>query len=283
MPSPAPQTKDWSANQYLKFDTERTRPVHDLITQLKPHITTPTPRIYDLGCGPGNSTQALLSAFPSAHITGLDSSPDMLRKARVTLPSIDFTLGDVATFDVEKGKDAHVLFSNAVFHWLRAEQRIPALTRLFQSLTQGAVLAVQMPDNYAEASHALMRETATMENVSWSACFAGAAVGDLSNQTRPDFDPVESVETFYNALVPFAEEVNVWRTSYHHVLKDAEAVMEWVRGTGLQPFLNRMEDEEVKKAFLREYQSKLKVAYPEMVDGNVLLVYPRVFIVAVRK
>jgi trans-aconitate 2-methyltransferase len=77
--------------------------------------------------------------------------------------------------------------------------------------------------------------------------------------------------------------VNIWRTTYQHVLKDAGAIVEWVKGTGLQPYLHRITSSSAKEAFLSEYEKKLKDAYPELSDGSVLLAYPRLFVVAVRK
>jgi trans-aconitate 2-methyltransferase len=59
--------------------------------------------------------------------------------------------------------------------------------------------------------------------------------------------------------------------------------VEWVKSTGLQPYLHRIGDETAKTAFLTEYEKKLKHAYPELADGKVLLGYPRLFVVAVRK
>ncbi|EOA88694.1 hypothetical protein ACJQWK_06167 [Exserohilum turcicum] len=276
--------KDWSAAQYLKFNNDRTRPVYDLVSQIVPHVSCSQPRMYDLGCGPGNSTKVLHDAFPTARITGMDSSPDMLRRARADFqgtPNVDFVPGDLTSYQAEA--DAHVLFSNAVFHWLRCTERMPTLVRLLQGLSPGGVLALQMPDNYDEPSHALMRLVATMPSQPWSKYFASTRVGHVADAGRPDLDAVEAPAAFYNALVPYASSVNVWRTQFHHVLKDAAAIVEWVKGTGLLPYLNRIEHEDAKKAFLAEYQGRLKEAYPEMSDGNVLLVYPRLFIVAVRK
>jgi trans-aconitate 2-methyltransferase len=280
MSTPTP-AKDWSASQYLKFNTLRTRPVHDLLSQVLPHVSSPTPRIYDLGCGPANSTEVVAAAFPSAKITGMDSSPDMLSKARATLPSAEFVLGDLATFKVEEEPD--LLFSNAVFHWLRKEERIPTLVRLFEDMKVGGVVAIQLPDNYDEPSHAAMRDTASMSSAPWSKYFEHAKPGNSTHDARPDLDPVEAATTWYNALIPHAADVNVWRTQYSHVLKDAGAIVEWVKGTGLQPFLNLIEDGEAKKAYLAEYERRLSELYPKMVDGKVLLVYPRLFVVAVRK
>lgn len=293
MPSPTPTKKDWSSTQYTKFLTQRTRPVHDLIAFLAPHIRTHEPRIYDLGCGPGNSTSALLSAFPNARVTGMDSSPDMLARATKEVPGVEFVQGDLASFEVAeadgKGKDegegggADLIFSNAVFHWLRSPTRLPTLVRFFQALKPGGVLAIQVPDNYTEPSHRLMRETATMSGAVWAPFFADTRVGDVHDGARPDLDPIESPGEFYDALVPWASSVDVWRTSYQHVLKDAGAIVEWVKGTGLQPYLNRIEDEGAKKAFLEEYERRLKGEYRELVDGKVMLAYPRLFVVAVKK
>ncbi|KAE8864793.1 hypothetical protein PTNB73_05681 [Pyrenophora teres f. teres] len=276
------QKKDWSATQYLKFNNERTRPVYDLLSQVTPHLSSsPNPRIYDLGCGPGNSTKVILDAFPTARITGMDSSSDMLKKASGSLPSVEFVAGDLATFKVDQ--KANLLFSNAVFHWLRHSNRIPTLVTLFQGLSTGGVVAIQVPDNYHEPSHALMRVTASLSDKPWTQFFQDTKIGNLADEKRPDLDPIQPPIEFYNALILHAGSVNVWRTMYHHVLKDAGAIVEWVKGTGLQPYLNRIEDEAAKQAFLEEYERRLEDAYPKLVDGNVLLVYPRLFVVAVRK
>jgi trans-aconitate 2-methyltransferase len=285
MASKASAEKDWSATQYLKFNDQRTRPVHDLIAQIKPLVTSPTPRIYDLGCGPGNSTSALLSAFPGARITGMDSSADMLRKARSEkgLESVEFVLGDLAKFEVSGEGTADLLFSNAVFHWLRSDTRIPTLLRLFEGLGKGGVLAIQVPDNYAEHSHKAMRDTALVQGQPWSKSFEGKHVGELGQSGRPDLDPIEPAHTFYNALNPLSSHIDIWRTTYSHVLEDPKAIVEWVKGTGLQPFINEIEDDAAKKAYLEEYEKRVGEGYQRMWDGKVILGYPRLFVLAVRK
>ncbi|KAF2874677.1 S-adenosyl-L-methionine-dependent methyltransferase [Massariosphaeria phaeospora] len=305
-PNDDPQKKPtWSADQYLKFHAERTRPVHDLLAQatpLLPPSSSASPlRIFDLGCGPGNSTAVLHSAFPTARLTGIDASSDMLQKARgdasLQRPNIDFVEADLATFDPRSadGEDRppDLLFSNAAFHWLRSPQRLATITRLFRTLrpgtststSSGGVLALQVPDNFTQPTHALMRRTALLPHKPWTQHFASARIHDRSCATRPDLDPIEPPHGIIAALGPHASSVRVWHTTYYHELADAAAIVAWVRGSGLMPYLERLEgDERAKEGFLAEYEGRVGERYERVGEGRgVLLAYPRLFVVAVRK
>ena len=104
---------DWSARQYLKFEDDRTRPSRDLLAQVPLDHAA---RVFDLGCGPGNSTELLIERFPDAEVIGLDSSSDMLRQARERLPGRTFVQGDLTTWNPPERTD--LLFANAVFQWV---------------------------------------------------------------------------------------------------------------------------------------------------------------------
>src|SRR5687767_13770566 len=95
-------TDGWSAQQYLKFADERTRPPRDLLAQVP--LDSPG-RVVDLGCGPGNSTELLVERFPHADVIGVDSSPDMLRQARQQLPRCTFVEGDLSTWMPQQGTE----------------------------------------------------------------------------------------------------------------------------------------------------------------------------------
>lgn len=69
----------WSAQQYSRFERQRTRPVYDLLAAVP---NEGIERAVDLGCGPGNSTAVLQAHVPEAQIIAIDSSEDMLRAAR---------------------------------------------------------------------------------------------------------------------------------------------------------------------------------------------------------
>jgi trans-aconitate 2-methyltransferase len=268
---------DWSPDQYLLFRDARNRPIHDLLHFLGPDYHPAS--IIDLGCGPGNSTEILTTRFPNASITGVDASPAMLAKARNTLPSVPFHLADLHTYTPPPEAETDLLFSNAVFHWLRHADRIPTITRLLRTQREGkGVLAFQVPDNHAEPSHRAMRETAAAPGP-WQPYFAA-----LAPDQRPDLDPIESPLAYYDALKPLCRAVETWTTRYVHVLEEGHAgIVEWVRGTGLQPFLGVLPSEGgVREAFLEEYRRRLEREYPAAKDGRVLLEYPRRFVVAFR-
>jgi trans-aconitate 2-methyltransferase len=254
---------DWQPSQYLKFADERTRPARDLLAQVP---VTDAKLIYDLGCGPGNSTELLVKAYPSAEIIGVDSSPKMLKQARANLPSLQFDEADLNAWAPDPKVD--VLFSNATFQWL--PEHLSVLQRLLKGLKPGGVLAVQMPDNLAEPTHLLMAEAA--RNTPYAEKLAGAAAA-RAVLPKPHF--------YYEVLKPYCARLDIWHTIYNHPLKGAGAVVEWVKGTGLRPFLAPLSEAE-QADYLARYEALLAKAYPAMADGTVLLRFPRLFLVAVK-
>jgi trans-aconitate 2-methyltransferase len=254
---------DWSARQYLKFEDERTRPPRDLLAQVPLRSAR---RVFDLGCGPANSTELLIERFPDAEVIGLDSSPAMLAQAHERLPQGVFMQADLTTWTPPQATD--LLFGNAVFQWVPKHEAV--LARLLQSLPEGGVLAVQMPDNTDEPALALMREVASKGP--WAATLAAA------NAAR---DELPRPGAYYDLLRPLCANIDIWHTVYNHVMAGPEAIVEWFKGSALRPFLSAL-DAEMQAGFLAAYTARIAQSYPPRFDGHVLLRFPRLFIVATR-
>lgn len=254
----------WSPNQYSTFEKERTRPVRDLVSAVE---TSPVQRAVDIGCGPGNSTEVLAERFPDATIRGLDSSPEMIEAARARLPALGFDVADVSR--AELGHDVDVILANAVLQWVPDHAAL--LPRLASCLSGDGSLAVQMPDNLDEPAHRLMRQVAA--DARFASKLSQAAT---ARQARMD------VDWYYGLLKPHVRSVDIWRTTYYHVLSGGtDAIVEWFKGSGLRPFLSPLSVQE-QQDYLSDYRNLLTEAYPLQQDGSVLLPFPRLFFVARR-
>lgn len=268
----------WSAERYVAFEDERTRPARDLLAAI-PRAQVAV--AIDLGCGPGNSTELIAARFPTARITGIDSSADMIAAARVRLPTAQFEINDVRAWALREGtlrvgahdagtssQAADLIFANAVLQWVPGHAELfPALAA---GLGPGGWLAVQVPDNLDEPAQKLMREIA--DDGPWRQKLANAD----GSRVR-----IESAAWYYRLLRESCSRVDVWRTTYHHPLAGPDAIVEWFKGTGLLPFLAPLDSAE-RADYLVRYTRAIERAYPRSSDGTVLLPFPRLFIVANR-
>ncbi len=253
----------WDPALYRRFETQRTQPARDLLAR----VPLERPRlVVDLGCGPGNSTELLARRFPDAAVLGIDTSDAMLANARERLPTVRFEQGDIATWVPDAAPD--LIYANAALQWVG--QHATLVPRLFGLLAPGGVLAVQVPDNRDEPSHRLMREVAA----------AGPWASQIGNAA--DRLGVLPAATYYDLLAGQGGEVEVWRTVYHHPMDTPGAIVEWVKGTGLQPFLAPLSDDQ-RPAFLQQYEAAIAESYPVRTDGKRLLLFPRLFFVALKR
>ncbi len=255
-------TDGWNPALYSRFEAERTRPARDLLAQVP---LTHAASAVDLGCGPGNSTELIVQRFPGAIVAGVDSSAAMLATAAKRLPGCRFVQGDIATWQPDAPPD--LIYANAALHWVPDHAAL--IPRLFGQLAPGGVLAVQMPDNRQEPSHRLMRDVAA--DGAWAERLAHAS----------EEMGVLPITAYYDLLAGAGALVEVWRTVFHHRMDSAAAIVEWVRSTGLQPFLRAL-DEAERALFLERYEAAVAREYPIRADGKRLLLFPRIFFIAQR-
>ena len=251
----------WDAELYLKFAGERTQPAVDLISRIS--LAHPS-RIIDLGCGPGNSTAILRERWPAAQIVGLDNSGEMITAASQAYPGWTWIESDIATWTAAVPFD--LVFSNAALHWVANHAEV--MPRLLKQVRSPGALAIQMPAHFGSPVHELMLETA--RNPAWHDNMREAI--HAITVERPAF--------YYDLLQPHTSKLDLWETEYIHLMDGPAAILEWIRGTGLRPFLEALPSEEQKLRFEELFLSGLTTAYPAQKDGRVLFPFRRLFILA---
>lgn len=239
----APST--WNPDQYNRFRAERQQPFLDLIALLEPR---PRPRVVDLGCGTGELTRLLHDRLPGADTLGLDSSETMLAdSAGFAAPGLRFQRGDIADFTADAAYD--VIVSNAALHWLPDHAAL--LARLARGLAAGGQLAVQMPSNFDHPSHTTAAAVAA--EPPFRAALAGFAIGQ----------PVHAPEWYAARLhrLGFARQ-HVRLQVYSHLLGSRDEVVEWVRGSLLTAYQQRL-PADLWPRFLARYRQRLLPALPD--------------------
>jgi len=249
----------WDPVTYLRFSDERSRPFFDLVARIG--ASAPT-MVVDLGCGPGQLTAGLTDRWPDATVVGVDSSPQMIAEARQhTSDHLQFVLADLRSW--RSAAPVDVLVSNATLQWVPHHRSL--LPVLLRSLAEGGWLAFQVPGNFDQPSHRLLRELASEPR------FAPAT---RSVKWPAAAEPID----YLSDLAALGCRVEAWETTYLHVLSGSDPVFDWISGTGARPVLEALTDDQ-RAAFVGEYKARLRKAYPAQPYGTVLP-FRRIFVVA---
>lgn len=253
----------WNAELYGKYGKERLQPSLDLLARVE---TAEPKRILDVGCGSGMSTAPLVSRWQNAEIVGADKSEEMLAVARKALPEVTFV-----RFDCSKPLDGlgkfDLVFSNAFIQWIKNHDEF--FRNVFSVLNKGGALAIQIP---------------MFDDIPASRCISDAEhifqdnFLDIDDEryvlkTRKEYYDI-ATETFGNALM--------WQTDYYHKMESHENILEFLKGSALRPYMERL-DSDQQKAFLERVLNNLKNAYPTEKDGSLLFMFRRLFIVCFKR
>jgi trans-aconitate 2-methyltransferase len=232
----------WDPERYHKFQSQRSAPFYDLLALVERH---PKLNVVDLGCGTGELTRQLADSLPDSNVLGIDSSSEMLEKSGpFARPSLRFERGDQS--ELQGAWD--LIFSNAALHWSEDHYRL--IPSLYEHLNPGGQMAIQMPSNHNHISHQLIRELAAEEP------FKTVLKGFIR------YAPVLSIDEYAQILFGCgAEEINVFEKVYPHVLENSDAVVDWVSGTALVPYFEKLGSH--KDEFLNVLKRKMKAAMPE--------------------
>ena len=252
----------WDPQQYARYTDERSRPFFELTARID--VASPH-RVVDLGCGPGPLTASLAERWPEATVIGVDDSVDMIRAAgeHSVAGRIEFVQASIA--DWQPAEPVDVVVANAALQWVPGH--INLLGRFAGWLEDGGALAFQVPDNFTEPSHTLLRDLRVSPR--WR-----AKVGAGADRTVG----VERPERYLAGLVAAGLAPDVWQTSYIHILYGDDPVLEWVKGTALRPVLSLLDANDCEK-FVDEYAQLLREAYPAEPWGGTLFPFRRTFAV----
>ena len=169
-----------------------------------------------------------------------------------------------------------VVFSNACLQWVPGHrQLIPAL---FGLLSQGGVLAVQVPRQDRQPVHRLLKQLA------------------LSPRWR---GKIRRPRAFYN-LAPkeyfillggLTPEFRMWETTYYQTMESHAAMLDWYRSTGLRPYLAQLCPTDAR-LFEADVLAGLSVCIGVLAalenaretgaGGQILFPFPRLFFTAVK-
>lgn len=254
---------EWNAEQYSKFEKERTLPAVDLANSI--HINNPK-KIIDIGCGIGNSTAVLRKKYPYAQIIGVDSSEDMLNTARKNNPEIEFIRLDAGKELTSLSADFDIVFSNACIQWIPNHRDL--LKSLMTLLNHNGVLAIQIPQQKKHPMHKVIKAVAESEK--WKYKITDKRVFFFLSE-----------EEYYDILSELSSDFRIWETTYYFDMPSHSSIIEWYKGTGLRPYLEQLNDTD-KNSFEYDVLQETKMIYPLQSNNRIIFRFPRLFFTAVK-
>lgn len=141
-------TVDWQA-WLQRWDAQQSNYLPDrehtlrLILDIVERLTGPTPRLLDLGCGPGSLLTRARHRFPAADLTGVDLDPFLLELARQAHPdSATYVQANYCEEGWLEEASFDAITSVSAIHYLTPSQLQPLLATLASHLRPGGVLVI---------------------------------------------------------------------------------------------------------------------------------------------
>jgi trans-aconitate 2-methyltransferase len=251
---------DWNPELYLKFDKERTQPSIDIVSKI--NIETPQ-KIIDIGCGPGNSTQILKARWPESSILGIDNSESMIARAKSDFPDQKWQLFDAETDTFQDTYD--IVYSNATIQWIHNHDLL--LKNLSHVVNSGGALAIQIPLFFNMPLGKSISKIA--QDKRWV----------HKTRTVDALFTILNFAEYYNILSPLFKKIEMWETQYIHIMNSHSSILEMIRGSGLRPYIDRLESNEEKMQFEKAVLDSITSDYKVQKDGKVLFPFDRLFFI----
>lgn len=231
----------WNPETYNKFKSERFAPFYDLLELL---IVKSGMDVIDLGCGTGELTSKLADVLPDSNVLGIDSSQEMLNDSKIfkndhlkfECISIEDQLYSVEKWDL--------VFSNAAIQWVEDHEVI--LPKIISTIKTNGQLLIQIPDQQQNVSNKILNELADEEPFK--------TIFQNWKRISPVLDTDSYAQIFFENG---SKSMTVFEKIYPLILPDSNALFDWVSGTALIPYLEKLEGES-RDNFIVQYKNRLK-------------------------
>lgn len=246
----------WNPDAYRQFSA-RDAPFDDLAALIAVRAGQ---RVIDLGCGSGELTARLAALLPGSDVLGIDSSPEMLARARAhERAGLRFALASME----DAAGEWDLVFSHAALQWVPDHAAL--LPRWLATLRPGGQIVLQMASDHDLPGRVLLRDTAA------DAPFARA----LDGWRRPAH--VLPLHDYAGLLFAAgAESMTVFEKVYPSVLADADALVAWYQGTALVPYLERL-PADLREPFVERFRTRVRARWR---DGPLLMPSKRIVLAA---
>jgi trans-aconitate 2-methyltransferase len=231
----------WNPDSYNKFKSDRFTPFYDLLALIN---VKEGMDVIDLGCGTGELTRKLADSLPDSTVLGIDSSLEMLRESKIFENNqVSFQCKSIEE-QIGADKKWDLVFSNAAIQWVENHETL--LPKIISSVRAKGQLAIQIPAQHHNISNKILSELADEEpfNTTLQNWKSVSPVLDIDIYARILFENGSKTMTVYEKIYPL-------------ILADADALFEWVSGTAMIPYIEKLEDR-MRQNFTDSYRRRLQ-------------------------
>ena len=224
-------------------------------------------RVLDIGCGNGSVTASIRELAPMAEITAIDSSAEMVNGARARYAgySIHFQVADFLNTDFFEQFD--VVFSNSVFHWF--PHKAAACESICAALIKGGRFGIQTPSN----KFCSLLFTDSMDNAARDPRFNRYFDNFQLPWKFPSKNEMENI--FCNM---YLKRFRVFLRDYEEFFSSTKEIIAYLRGAGLQPYLERLPSK-----LQDEFVTRLEdILIKELASNAVSLQFNRLFAIGIK-
>jgi len=250
----------WNPEIYNQFKNIRYQPFFDLSDMISDDNLK---NAIDIGCGTGEQTSILSQKFKNTSFVGIDSSAEMLAEGKkYEKNNLHFQLQTVEDFISSDSQKWDLIFSNAALQWIDKHEDL--FPNLIAKLSDNGQFAVQMPSQTENVLNKIVLKLAKEEP------FAGF----LNNWKRES--PVLSLDQYSQILFENGlQDIQILQKVYPIIANDSEKLFEFISGSTLIPYLERLTDEQ-QVLFVSEFKKRINEtfkSYPAIYSFKRLLLY----------